>query len=136
MKLFFIFALMLSSGVAQSQQALKVGGMYVVKNINQVAEKYFVIEFESQEKSGRFDILKLESDHVHFSVREGQSLRLSAEVLTEKGNIAEVSQVLLFLPHIQGFTPIWMLSRKADGGDLRGSKYIEMHSPQSDYVVF
>jgi len=119
----------------EPSKVVKVGGTYEVVSIERNKNNFFEIIFKSISPSGSFDELKLESDHVHFSVRKGQEIRLSAEVIKTDGAKAEVSQVLLFLPHPQGVTPVWMLSRKNIGGDLRGSKYIEMHAPQSDYSI-
>jgi hypothetical protein len=113
----------------------RVGGTYEVTDIEQKDDGTFLINFQSVVKGGKFEFLKLESDHVHFSVVEGQKIRLSAEILGTKGNVTEVSQVLLFLPTSQGVTPVWMLSRKGQDRDLRGSKYLEMHSPQNDFNI-
>jgi hypothetical protein len=99
----------------------KVGGEYIVESLNQNDKGFFVIKFKSV-VPGKYERLILESDHVHFALEVGQKIRLSAEVLSERGNTAEVSQVLLFLPHIQGVSPVWLLSRKDNLNDLRSSK--------------
>jgi hypothetical protein len=117
----------------ERNKILRVGGVYEVASIKEV-DHGFKIEFKATAKTGKFDTLILESDHVHFSVKEGQKLRISAEVLSSNGRTAEVSQVLLFLPHEQGVAPVWMLSRKSPG-ELEGSKYLEMHAPQADYTI-
>jgi hypothetical protein len=42
----------------------------------------------------------------------------------------------LFLPSAQGRVPVWMLSKKGSQFDLRGAKYLDMHAPVNDYIVF
>jgi hypothetical protein len=113
----------------------RVGGNYTVSSITRTPEDTFVVIFKSVKPGERFTTLRLESDHVHVAVKEGETLRLSAEILQEKGDQAEVSQVLLFLPNIRGTTPVWLLSRKTPVGELRGSRYLEMHAPLSDYHI-
>ncbi len=133
-----LFILVLVPMTAQADpvsEPIKIGGSYEVTSIERRQDDFFEIIFKSVSPSGKFDELKLESDHVHFSVRKGQKIRLSAEVIKVDGPRAEVSQVLLFLPHVQGVTPVWMLSRKNSNRELRGSKYIDMHAPQSDYRI-
>jgi len=113
----------------------KVGGVYEVKEIERQAGGSFIIRFESTTKTGRFDHLNLESDHVHVGVEVGAKIRLSAQILSEAGATAEVAQVLVFLPSGQSHVPVWLLSRKAAPGGLRGPRYLEMHAPTSDYTV-
>jgi len=69
------------------------------------------------------------------AVKIGQRVRLSAEVLSVSDNVAEVSQVLLFLRTGQGRVPVWLLSTKAVGGSLNAARYLEMHVPATDYFI-
>ncbi len=114
----------------------RVGGNYIVSAIERKSDNIFTIVFESEVKTGRFDTLVLESDHVHVGVELGAKLRISAEILHDQGIRAEVSQILLFLPAGASHVPVWMISRKAHQGPLKGAKYLEMHAPTSDYTVF
>lgn len=118
-----------------SQQVSRIGGNYRVDSIRKIKENIYRITFESLEKTGKYDRLVLESDHVNIGVETGMNIRLSAEVLKEQGAQAEVSQVLLFFPAGDTHVPIWMLSRKVSPRPLRGSKFLEMHAPTSDYFV-
>jgi hypothetical protein len=113
----------------------RVGGDYKVASIDKVNDHAFQVLFTAVHPTGRFDNLRLESDHVHVAVKVGQTLRLSAEILTATGTAAEVSQVVLFLPGATGPMPVWMLSNKAPIGSLRAVKYLEMHDPLTDYMV-
>lgn len=113
----------------------RVGGQYTVTDIEKLDTRLFRIKFASTAPSGRFDTLVLESDHVHVAVKEGQTLKLSAEILSENGATAEVAQMVLFLPHVSGRIPVWLLSTKAPRGELRGSRYLEMHVPLNDYTI-
>jgi hypothetical protein len=121
-----------------SGDILRVGGDYTVTAIDKLGEKAFKVEFTSATPSGKFDTLYLESDHVHVAVKVGQKIRLSAEILAQKGAAADVAQVVVFLPSGIGQTshvPVWLLSNKAPPRDLRASKYLEMHVPATDFVV-
>jgi len=117
---------------------LRVGGDYTVTAIEKVGEMAFRVEFTSDTKTGKFDVLRLDSDHVHVAVKVGQKIRLSAEIMAEKGANADVAQVVVFLPSSQGqqsHVPVWLLSNKAPPRDLRAAKYLEMHVPATDFVV-
>lgn len=114
---------------------LRVGGDYTVKTIEKVGERSFLVEFQSDQPNGRFDTLRLESDHVHVAVKVGQKIRLSAEIISEKGPVAEVAQVVVFLPARDSHVPVWLLSNKAPSHDLRAIKYLEMHDPLTDFTV-
>jgi hypothetical protein len=125
-----------SPGVsAADAKVLRVGGNYVVASVDLKNDSSFLIVFKSVQPTGKFDFLRLESDHVHVAVKVGQTLRLSAEVLSSKNATADVSQVVLFLPHAQGPVPVWLMSNRVPPHDLNASKYLEMHSPVSDYTI-
>ena len=114
---------------------IRVGGNYTVTKIDKVTDGAFVMEFKSDAPSGKFDTLTLQSDHVHVAVKVGQKIRLSAEILASSGPNAEVSQMVIFLPHAEGPVPVWLLSNKAPSGDLRGTTYLKMHNPLNDYTI-
>jgi hypothetical protein len=114
---------------------VRVGGTYTVTAIDKNDDGSFAVVFRTVAPSGKYDELRLQSDHVHVAVKVGQTLRLSAEILSERGATAEISQVMLFLPHQQGPVPVWLLSNKAAPKELKGSRYLEMHSPVNDYII-
>jgi hypothetical protein len=116
-------------------EPVRIGGDYKVTAIDRLKDGAFVIEFKSTAPSGKFDVLHLESDHVHVAVKVGQQIRLSAEILAEKGSTAEVSQMVIFLPSVQGHVPVWLLSNKAPANEHPSSKYLEMHNPLNDYII-
>lgn len=119
----------------EGTRTLRVGGDYQVASVERAGEHSFVVEFKSEKPSGRFDTLRLESDHVHVAVKVGQKIRLSAEILAEKGPVAEVAQVVVFLPAQDSHVPVWLLSNKAPNHDLRATKFLEMHDPHTDFTV-
>ena len=116
-------------------EVMRVGGTYKVTDINELDKGAYEIIFTSTQKSGRFDVLRLESDHIHVAVQRGSVVRLSAEVMNDQGIKADVAQMVLFLPNPKGPTPVWMLSNKAPNRDLRAVKYLDMHVPLNDYRV-
>ena len=74
---------------------------------------------------------------MHSNLEEGSKLRLSAEVIRVEAKIATVSQLVIFYPSNQGKTPVWMISKSAHSKkNFNASKLIDVHSPQSDYLVF
>ncbi len=121
--------------VIEGTQIVRVGGDYTVSNIEKVGDHSFLVEFKSDKPTGKYDVLRLESDHVHVAVKIGQKIRLSAEILSESKNIAEVAQVVVFLPVADSHVPVWLLSNKAPNHELRATKYLEMHVPLTDYTV-
>lgn len=120
----------------QAGKVLRVGGRYKIVQVERHDRGGFKIVFRSIEPTGRFDELILDTVHVHMAVATGQTVRLSAEISKDRGMRAEVSQVVLFLPSAQGPTPVWLLSRTSQPRDLTATRYIDMHVPQSDYLVF
>lgn len=116
----------------------RIGGNFKIERIEKLSDADFRISFVSQVETGRFDRLTLRSDHVHLSMQEGQVIRLSAEVLkTASGKEVEVTQVLLFLSHSEyGTTPVWLLSSQHPTRDFRGSRWLDMHAPQADFLIF
>ena len=115
---------------ASEPTLLKVAGNYKVKSIEK-ADSGFKVIFSPEDGSKG---LLLKTSHIHAGVTVGSSLRLSAEVVGQ-GNYLEVNQVVLYLPIPEGVKPVWMLSERFREGGAPG-KYIEMHDPQSDYILF
>jgi hypothetical protein len=128
----FLGLILMASPVSWGQQAvlLKVGGEFLVKSIERKNNTYSVI-FTSGD--GGKDLI-LHTNHVHGGLQQGSKIRLSAEV-TQEGPLLEVNQVMVFLPIPEGVKPVWMLSKSFKGGE-NPARYIEMHDPQSDYVLF
>jgi hypothetical protein len=115
---------------------LRVGGTYRVKSIAAQSKGLLRIEFESTAPTGRFDFLVLETDHVHYAVKEGSSIRLSAEVVAENGKKSIVSQVMVYLPlPNQQSATVWMLSRTNPPKELNGARYLDQHSPTTDFLI-
>lgn len=117
------------------EKFVRVGGNYIVTSIDQKNDNTFLVTFKSDVATGQFDELRLESDHVHVAVKVGQTLRLSAEVLEAKGPTAQVSQVVLFFPNVGGHVPVWLMSNRFPARDLNASRYLEMHSPHTDFTI-
>lgn len=116
----------------------RIGGLYRIETIEKEKDNSFRIIFESVQKTKNHNKLLLTTDHVHLELEQGFQVRLSAEILAQKGDVTEVSQVLLFMPKTDLGThiPIWLLSNHAPQSELRGARYLEMHSPASDYTIF
>jgi len=113
----------------------RIGGTYEVSDIKKRPDNTFAISFQSTTPSGRYDTLYLESDHVHMGLEVGSKLRISAQILEDRGREAEIAQILIFVPKGTTHVPVWLLSKKAPHLDLKSSKYLEMHAPTSDYTV-
>mgnify|MGYP006274516439 CR=1 FL=1 len=118
----------------------KTGGDYTVAEITTRCRApkesgCFRIVFDAVHKTGRFDQLVLESNHVNVGVRPGDRIRLSAEIAVDRGRSAEVSQVVLFEGQPGSQLPVWMLSSKHRAGSGPAARYLEMHSPQTDFLV-
>jgi hypothetical protein len=123
-----------------TQRMERVGGDYRLADISgkcsgQIPGPCFKMTFMAVRKTGRFDELVLESNHVNFGVRKGDRIRLSAEIAVDRGPRAEVSQVVLFRDGNNPAPPVWMLSRKHKAGRGPAARYLEMHVPQTDYRV-
>lgn len=130
---------MIGSGVAalaaEEPKLERIGGNFTVTKIQKLPKGGFSVDFKSSDGKPSVSRLHLESDHINAGLTEGDTLRLSAEVLSKKGDSAEISQVVVFLPGRSGPTPVWMLSKKS-GSLLPPAKLIEMHAPSTDYAVF
>ena len=114
-----------------------IAGDYKVAEIKSTSGGAFRVVFEAKEKSGKFDRLILDSDHVHVGVKPGSVLRISGEVAAvSDAGVVELKQVMVLLPSREGSMPVWMLSRKHPTKGLRGARYLQMHSPNADFLVF
>lgn len=117
---------------------LKVGGDYLVESVDKEG-KQFKIVFRATKETGEADTITLFSDHVHIGMEAGKSVRLSAEVMSKGDDVrtnVEAYQVLLYLPAPEGYLPVWLLSNNAKGFEKGHIKYLRMHAPQSDFMVF
>ena len=141
--LFMVFCLQLMDPMAgqakpvsaeNSTAVKRIAGTYKVVSIHKKGTG-FVVEFESETKTGKYDKLLFESDYIHSGVREGNVMRISADLLQEDNGTAEIAQLVLFYPAQGSHVPVWMLSKKAVLKRLKGVNYLEMHAPTSDYLV-
>ena len=130
MAIFFVFLVAVPNSWGQQSVLLKVGGDFFIKSI-EIRKGSYDVTFASVD--GGKDLI-LHTDHVHAGLQKGSKIRLSAEVMGE-GAVLEVNQVMIILPIPEGVKPVWMLSKNFKGGDAP-SRYLEMHDPQSDYVLF
>ncbi len=139
MKKLLVLASLLLLGTQDNPSAklVRVGGEFKVKSIVKTKELGFVVTFVSTDRKAQVQKITLESSYLHVSVEEGKVLRLSAEVAAQQGNVVEARQILLFLPTPTSYLPVWLLSRSAPAlSDLKGARYIDMHAPQSDFMLF
>lgn len=134
--LVLVSLLLVASGSNAGKQLLRIGGEFRVKKITKT-DGGFMVTFASTDRHAQVQEINLESSYLHVSVEEGKVLRLSAEVTAQQGSSVQAKQVLLFLPVPGAYLPVWLLSRSAPAlSDLRGAKYIDMHAPQSDFLIF
>lgn len=118
----------------------RTGGDYILSDVSDAcsdsnsSQRCFRIVFKSKVKSGRFDVLTLESDHMSANLEVGSEVRLSAEIAIDRGATAEVSQVVIFRK-AKDSQPVWLLSAKHKAGPGPAARYIEMHLPQSDFSI-
>lgn len=138
MRFLFVALITLLGGeiLAVDTRIERVGGEFRVESLLS-SNSGFVVTFASTDAKAKIKKIRLESNQVHVSVEEGKVLRLSAEVLSLRDGIAEASQVLLFLPTAGSYLPVWLLSRhKPSLSNLNGARYLDMHAPQSDFLLF
>jgi hypothetical protein len=122
-------------GVKDAVKVERVGGNFTVIKIRQLPSGGFGVDFKASEGTPKFSRLHLESDHINAGLVEGETLRLSADVIATKGDQAEVGQVVVFMPGRVGPTPVWMISKKSPRLDPP-AKLLKMHSPSTDYAIF
>jgi hypothetical protein len=116
--------------------AERVGGDYRIESIQRHDDGTFTVMFAANVPTGKFDTIRLDCAHLHLGVKEGDVLRISAEIMTSAGAEAQASQVLVFVGTQQGPTPVWLLSNKVTTKELNGARYLEMHLPATDYMIF
>jgi hypothetical protein len=125
-------------GLEQSEQESgrfeRVGGTFLVSKIEKIKSGGFRVIFEAKSGKPKFQRLILETSHIHISVSEGQEIRLSAEIISQQGSTADVSQMVVYLPSRVGDTPVWLLSKHAPSSRAP-AKLLEMHAPSTDYQV-
>jgi hypothetical protein len=140
-KFFSVVVLMAWAGLASAVDASKrtierVGGNFTVAKISrQPNSAGFIVEFKASEGTPKISRLRLETDHINAGLSEGETIRLSADVISHEGDSADVEQVVVFLPGRVGPTPVWMMSKRAKIMNPP-AKLLEMHAPSTDYTVF
>jgi hypothetical protein len=126
-----------SGGRRSDRHLERVTGHYRIAKVEQIDKDNVSIRFEAESKMGKFNTLILKNDQVQLGLKEGQSFRLSAEVISNANEAQEITQVLLFMPSSEyGEVPVWLLSSQFGPQEIRGARMIEMHAPQSDYRIF
>lgn len=132
----FILQLFVAMITLATANAVRVSGEFVVKSITADKQGFFTVIFTNTSKSAKIGTLRLETRHLHVAIEQGKRLRLSAEIGKWRGNVVEARQILVFVPTASSHTPIWLLSRHNTGDKkLQGAKYLDMHAPQSDFLV-
>jgi len=129
-------------GDSEDQKVIpeRIGGTFNVASIDPIGNETgstdgFAINFVAETPTGKFDKLRLETSHVHVSVKVGMKMRLSAEIMSvESDGTALARQILVFVPTLRGPVPVWLLSRH--GGSLEAARYLEMNVPLNDYYIF
>lgn len=124
-----------SNAAEDAPKVIRVGGDYLVGTVDRTPQERFVVEFKAVHPTGHFDVLKLETDHVHVGIKPGMTVRLSAEIDSSTGPVAEASQVVIFFHGPSGRVPVWLLSSRVKQRDLGAIRYLEMHNPATDFVV-
>ena len=120
---------------AQNAVLERIGGTFTVVKISRLPEGGFSVDFKASEGAPKISRLHLESDHIHVGMMEGQTFRLSADVKSHAGGLAEISQVVVFIAGPAGPTPIWMMSKNATGL-TPPARLLDMHTPSTDYTIF
>lgn len=128
--LFFLASLIVSATAAE-----KVGGTYRVQSIER-SEQGFQLTLASEPSTGKFDTLRMQADHVHFGLKEGEVFRISAEIGETKEGVTSIRQLVVFFPGQQGPVPVWMVAKGISPKEPTAAKMIEMHAPQSDFRLF
>lgn len=116
-------------------QGKLVEGQFKVKTIER-RYGYHRLVFENVDRTATTKRLTLDTNYVHVGVEKGRVLRLSADVSAAGNASREIKQVLLYLPQDGSHTPVWMLSRSHPQMKFTGARLLDMHAPQSDYLLF
>ena len=110
-----------------------VTGKFKVKAIEPRAGYHRVV-FENIDLTAKTKRLTLDTNYVHVGVERGQVLKLSADVIATGSS--EIKQVLLYIPKDGSHSPVWMLSHLHPQMKFTGARLLDMHAPQSDYLLF
>jgi len=125
-------------------------GVYLLKEIREIRDKknnlsFYRIIFNKEtgrrpavagKKQNKQDSpVWLKTYHVHAGLILGRTYDIQAFGKDRK-EYFEAMQVLVFLKRKHGKSPVWMISKDKKGIDLRGSSFLKMHSPASDFIIF
>lgn len=114
---------------------IKVQGTFEVFKIEKISEEQVNIWFKGASQNGKQETMVLKSDHLNENLKEGKKYRLTAETIKIKEGISSILKALVFFPNGATTIPIWMLSKES-GLNLGLEKYLLMHAPSSDYIIF
>lgn len=124
-----------NSGLTQ-----RVKGVFKISLIDK-KKGFFVVHFTKEiTKETPVTSVFIEVTSLNQALKQGEKIYISAEVNHESTSDTrkefEASQILIHLPRSEGTIKLWLLSRKEFGLDLRGTSFLDMHSPQNDYRIF
>lgn len=135
------FLMIVLSFVAISLQAAeppspaKIRGSYAISSIEQKGPSEYLVRFVP-EKPSDGPILSLKTSNLHSRLKAGVSLDLVADLVKSTGGEAEASQVMVMFKVAGARVPVWLISKDYGPRNLRGDRYLDMHAPTTDFLVF
>jgi hypothetical protein len=124
------------TSTAQTESVKRIGGDFKVAKISPLSKLGFRVLFRSTSNTAPVQFLQLDAPHLHFGLKEGQVLRLTAEVSGKIKSGYKVDQMVLFVPSNGQTNPIWLTSINSKPVAIPPGRLIELHAPRSDYTVF
>lgn len=126
------FALRSTSETLDRSVLQRVGGDFKITKIEHI-DSGFKVKFFNPEHS-KIQTVILLSDHIHAGIKEGETVRISADIQRVDGSTGYASQILLFVPSSQGKIPVWITAR--DSRLEINRDFLKMHAPTNDYMIF
>ena len=139
MKNIITFLLLTFVSDVYATDSRRIGGKFVVQSVKAnkaSAGGGYTVVFKNNSPDTQIKKIVLETNYVHVGVEVGKTLRLSAEFNSLQKGVAKAKQVLVFLPTAKSHSPVWLLSKQQSLSKLTGAKMLDMHAPQSDYLLF
>lgn len=135
-----VFLGLVRPGLAEEHQVNRVKGLYKIAKITKFSERDFLTVFayagEVSASDDRPQDILLRTNHMHLALQEGETFEIAAEVAKKSKQGILAAQVMVNIETPTSKVPVWLLSSQYGTNDLRGARYIDMHAPVSDFMVF
>jgi hypothetical protein len=139
LSLYFIFCLPIYGGQVEKTMEKKSTDIEGVFKVSAIENKtgYYIIKFSPVEAKKDSEDMFFETDLLNSWIKVGEKLKIYTSISRDQvSKKLKTAHVLVTLPMPRGEVKMWLLSRNQKDFDFKSAKYLNMHSPHTDYLIY